>query len=136
VQQGWPVSRITVVNDSPEFLELVKDVLEDERYQTTTIDLDTPDTLERITASQPDLLIIDLRVGRSGHEGWIVARQIREQPGLDRLPILICSGDIQALAEIESVVADTPLAETLTKPFHIDQLTDAVERLLVESRGP
>lgn len=127
--------RITVVNDSPEFLELVRDVLEDERYQTTTIDVDTPDTLERIVASHPDLLMIDLLLGSPGHEGWTVARQVREQPGLDRLPILVCSGDLQGLAEIEPAVADTPRTESLTKPFDITELTEAIDRLLGETRG-
>ena len=35
--------RVTVVNDSPEFLELVGDILADERIPTILIDGDQPD---------------------------------------------------------------------------------------------
>jgi CheY-like chemotaxis protein len=129
------VPRITIVNDNPEFLEMVRDVLEDERYETITVDVDTPDTLERIRASFPDLLLIDLRLGHQGDEGWRLARQIRSEPGFERLPIIVCSGDIPALLEIEPYVAETASAETLAKPFAIHQLTEAIERLLGETIG-
>jgi CheY-like chemotaxis protein len=114
---------------------MVRDVLEDERYETITVDVDTPDTLERIRASFPDLLLIDLRLGHEGDEGWRLARQIRSEPGFERLPIIVCSGDIPALLEIEPYVAATASAETLAKPFAIDQLTNAIERLLGERIG-
>jgi CheY-like chemotaxis protein len=129
------VPRITVVNDHPEFLEMVRDVLEDERYETVTLDVDTPDTLDRIRSSHPDLLLIDLRLGHAGDEGWRLAQQIRSVPGFERLPIIVCSGDLPALLEIEPVVGSTARAETLAKPFAIDQLTEAVERLLSETIG-
>ena len=127
--------RITVVNDNPEFLEMVRDVLEDERYETTTLDVDTPDTLDRIRASHPDLLVIDLRLGHAGDEGWRLARRIRGEPGFERLPVIVCSGDIPALLEIEPGVAAAARVETLAKPFAIDELTGAIDRLLGETIG-
>jgi CheY-like chemotaxis protein len=127
--------RITVVNDNPEFLEMIRDVLEDERYETITLDVDTPDTLDRIRASDPDLLMIDLLLGHEGDEGWRLAQQIRGVPGFERLPVIVCSGDVPALLEIEPAVAGTAQAETLTKPFAIEQLTDAIDRLLGETIG-
>ena len=127
--------RITVVNDNPEFLEMIRDVLENERYETITLDVDTPDTLDRIRASHPDLLFIDLRLGHVGDEGWRLARQIRTVPGFERLPVIVCSGDLPALLEIEPAVAGTARAETLAKPFAIDQLLEVIDRLLGETIG-
>jgi CheY-like chemotaxis protein len=129
------VPRITVVNDNPEFLDMIRDVLEDERHETITLDVDTPDTLDRIRASHPDLLLIDLRLGHEGDEGWRLARQIRRVPRFERLPVIVCSGDTLALVEIEPAIAATARAETLTKPFAIDQLTEAIDRLLGETIG-
>ena len=40
------MARITVVNDNPEFLDLVHDILEGDRYDTTLIDGDRPDALD------------------------------------------------------------------------------------------
>jgi CheY-like chemotaxis protein len=124
------MARVTVVNDNPEFLELVDDILEDDRYATTTIDGDAPDALEQILASRPELLIIDVRLGDPGDHGWQIAQQVRAEPGLDGLPILLCSADIQALEELADEVARRQRVEALAKPFSVDQLTDAVERLL------
>jgi CheY-like chemotaxis protein len=129
------VPRITVVNDNPEFLELIRDVLEDERYETITLDVDTPDTLDRIRASQPDLLLIDLDLGDARDEGWRLAQHIRNVPGFERLPLIVCSGDIPGLLEIEPAVAATDLAETLSKPFAIERLMEAIDRLLGETTG-
>ncbi len=58
------VARVTVVNDNPEFLELMRELIEDERHVVTTIDGDRDDALALVVASRPELLIIDLRNGR------------------------------------------------------------------------
>jgi CheY-like chemotaxis protein len=129
------MARITVVNNSPEFLELVRDILESDRYEATTIDADQPEALDRIRASSPDLLMIDLRLGEAGSAGWDLARQLRSESDFARLPILICSGDLAALDEIEPDATDNPRVETLAKPFGIDELTDAIDRLLAEPIG-
>jgi hypothetical protein len=48
------------------------------------------------------------------------------------LPILVCSGDLAALNAIEPTISDDPRIETLAKPFGIEELTDAIDRLLAE----
>ena len=127
------MARVTVVNDNPEFLDLVHDILEDDRYETITIDGDGPDTLDAIRASRPDLLMIDLRMGSDGLNGWSIAQQVRAEPEFDRLPILICSADAPALRELEvDLEADQHVA-SLMKPFSIDDLTAAIDSLLAEA---
>lgn len=121
--------RITVVNDNPEFLELVGDILEDERYDATTIDGDRGDALQAIVASRPDVLMIDLRLGNHELHGWRVAESVRDDHRFDRLPILLCSGDIPALREIAERLADDHRVMCLEKPFTIDQLTEAIAEL-------
>ena len=125
--------RVTVVNDNPEFLELVHDILEDERYEAITIDGDRDDALDAVRASRPDLLMIDLRMGSDELHGWDIAQQIRAEPDLDGLPVLVCSADIQALKAIEEDLGDTQRVAALTKPFSIDDLMAAVDRLLAEA---
>jgi CheY-like chemotaxis protein len=129
------MARITVVNNNPEFLELVSDILESDRYEATTIDADRPEALDRIRASLPDLLMIDLRLGEEGSDGWDLARQLRSESDFAGLPILVCSGDLAVLDEIEPDVTDNRRVETLAKPFGIDELTAAIDRLLAEPVG-
>jgi len=127
-----PVARVTVVNDNPEFLALVRDILEDDRYDTTTIDGDLPDALDRVRASRPDLLMIDLRMGSEGMHGWDIAQQVRADPGFAGLPVLICSADVLALKELEDDLDDTHNVRTLTKPFGIDDLIGVIDGMLAE----
>ncbi|MGI8659193.1 MAG: response regulator [Candidatus Limnocylindria bacterium] len=123
--------RVTVVNDNPEFLELVGDILEGDRYETTLIEGDaTNDALDRIRTSQPDVLMIELRLGRDGIHGWAIAQEVRNDPEMRGTPILLCSADLVALRRIEDDLDDTYSVVTLTKPFSIDDLTDRVDQLV------
>ena len=124
--------RITVVNDSPEFLEVVRDILVDEHYATTCIDGDDPDALDRVLESRPDLLIVDFRLGTGDH-GWEIAQQVRREPSLEGLPVIVCSADLVALQALAGDLAETKWVRTLPKPFHIDELTAMIDGMLTES---
>lgn len=125
--------RVTVVNDNPEFLALVRDILEDDRYEATTIDGDRADALDAIRASRPDLLMIDLRMGSDGMHGWDIAQQVRAEPDFDGLPVLICSADAPALNALEGNLEGDQHVASLIKPFSIDDLTAAIDGLLAEA---
>lgn len=125
--------RVTVVNDNPEFLELVHDILEGDRYDATTVDGDRGDALDRIRASRPDLLMIDLRMGTNELHGWGIAQQVRADQDLNRLPILVCSADLFALRDLESELSGTRETAALMKPFSVDELTETIDRLLAEA---
>ncbi|MCA1569691.1 MAG: response regulator [Chloroflexi bacterium] len=127
------MARVTVVNDNPEFLALVRDILEGDRYDTTTIDGDRADALEQVRASRPDLLMIDLRMGSAELHGWGIAQQIRADPDFDGMPILICSADAQAVRDLEQDMAATQQVSSLLKPFGIDALTRAIDGLIATS---
>ena len=127
------MARVTVVNDNPEFLALVHDILEDDRYEATTIDGDRPDALDLVRASRPDLLMLDLRMGSDGLHGWDIAQQVRAERDFAGLPVLICSADVLALKELEDDLDNMHHIGTLTKPFSIDELTESIDELLAES---
>lgn len=127
------MARVTVVNDNPEFLALVQDILEDDRYEATTIDGDRPDALGAVRESRPDLLMIDLRMGSDGLHGWNIAQEVRAEPDFAGLPVLICSADVLALKELEADLDDTQHVGTLSKPFGIDQLIESIDELLAEA---
>jgi CheY-like chemotaxis protein len=120
--------RITVVNDNPEFLELMDALLEDgSGYDVTTIDGDLIQNVEPIRRSRPDLLIIDLRLRGDGLAGWDVLLAVRRDADLAQLPIILCSGDLQSLDEHAQAITDDPKVATLQKPFHIEELEALVQ---------
>jgi DNA-binding response OmpR family regulator len=123
-------THIVVVNDSPEFLELMADILSDERYPVTVIDGDRENAVDLICAAVPAALIIDLRLGSDELHGWDVLQAVRRDPDLSELPTLICTGDIRALGKIEETVAGMRRVATITKPFDIDELLSKLAALL------
>lgn len=129
------MARVAVVNDSPDFLELMEEVLRDERHEATTIDGDRPDVIALVKAATPELIVLDLRLKIDGLRGWDIAEELRRDPELSRLPVLLTSADLQAIEEIELTIRDEHAVEVLTKPFGIDELTDAIGRLLDASAG-
>lgn len=122
--------RVTVINDDPDFLALIGDILTSDRFVAMLLDEDGPDALERAGKSNPDVLMIDLRRGVERLHGWDIAQALRRDPELAQLSILVCSGDYQAMEELEDRAAADTHVELLRKPFALDQLTDAIHRLM------
>jgi CheY-like chemotaxis protein len=126
--------RITVINDNPEFLELMNALLEKNAgYDVTTIDGDEILDIEPIRRSRPDLLVIDLRLRRDGLAGWDILLAIRRDAELAELPIILCTGDLEGLKEHAAALTEDAMVATLQKPFHVEELEELVRRFVGES---
>jgi len=123
-------THIVVVNDNPEFLDVMADILHDHRYAATVIDGDRENALELVQAAEPDGLIIDLRLGRDELHGWDVLQEIRRDPHLSELPTIICSGDIEGLAGLAEKLAGMRRVATIKKPFAVQEMLSTLERVL------
>ncbi|MEP6468650.1 MAG: response regulator [Chloroflexota bacterium] len=123
-------THVVVVNDNPEFLDLMADVLHDERYPATVIDGDREDAVELIRAAVPQVLIIDLRLGKDELHGWEVVQEVRRDSELREVPALICTGDTIALDALDEQLAGMRRVETLLKPFSIDELMAKLQTLM------
>ena len=122
--------RVTVVNDSPEFLEMMGELLEADRYHASLIDGDEISSIEPIRSTNPELLIVDLRLRGAEISGWDILQAIRADEELSRLPIIICTADSFQLADRAEEMAELPRVEVLLKPFQIDELDAMVRRLI------
>jgi CheY-like chemotaxis protein len=123
-------THVVVVNDSPEFLEMMAEVLADEHYPVTVIDGDRKEATDLIRAAVPDALIIDLRLGQRELHGWDVLQEVRRDPKLRELPTLVCTGDLRALGQLEDQLTAMRRVDTLRKPFEIDELYAKLARLV------
>lgn len=122
--------RVTVVNDNPEFLKLMGDLLKEERYAVTLVDGDRDDAVDLIRASNPQALIIDLRLGTAELHGWEVLKALRSDPNLNELPTLICTGDLPGLEQVADQLVGMRRVSTLKKPFDLDELFSKLDALL------
>jgi CheY-like chemotaxis protein len=127
--------RITVVDDSREFLELMCAALEPHGHVVTCIAENA--SLETLVESRPDLLIIDLRLEQPAQNlsGWELVVLASHHEALGRIPILVCSGDQAALRSHAPEIGRSERFATLAKPFQVAELEALAERLL-SGNGP
>jgi CheY-like chemotaxis protein len=126
------MSSITVVNDSPEFLELINQVLEAQRHEVRTL-AGGEGSIERLIETQPDLLIIDVRTGGPDQlAGWALVVDARQRAELHRVPVIICTGDLRFVREHDAEIRALD-ASVLGKPFRLDDLKAAVATALASA---
>ena len=123
------MQRVTVVNDSPEFLEMMAAVLHDAHYPTTVIDGDRDNARELIEAAEPQILIVDLRLGSEGLHGLDILRWVRQHPQLSGVPTIICSADAYGIEQVRDELQSLQRVTVLMKPFAIDELYAALREL-------
>ena len=120
--------RITVVNDNPEFLDLMAAILAEDAGYDVRLFNGEHTTVDEIAESEPQLLIVDLLLG--GASGWEIVTLARADPRLSDVPVLICSADVIALRDRAEELERIGDVHILAKPFGVDELTDAVAGLL------
>ena len=125
-----PKKRILVVEDDLEFLKLIKEALEAERYQVATVRDVFQAKSELRRAPLPDALVLDIML--PDDSGVNLCRDLRANPATAGLPILFVTG--------KKSLADKVLGlkmggdDYLTKPFEVPELLARVEALLRRSQ--
>ena len=111
---------ILVVDDDPAILATVEEILTSEGYAVATA-TNGAQALEAIERVRPALVLLDMRMPVL--DGWGFARSLTER-GL-QLPILVMTAAQDARRWADEIRAEGYLA----KPFDLDELLDAVERM-------
>ncbi|MCK8817776.1 response regulator transcription factor [Natroniella sulfidigena] len=121
-------SKILVVDDEENIVELVKFNLEREGYQVLTA-YDGAEALEKIKKKELDLVILDLMLPQV--DGFEVCRQIRSDNKLNRLPIVMLSAKGE---EVDKVLGlELGADDYVTKPFSPRELLARVKAVLRRS---
>jgi DNA-binding response OmpR family regulator len=118
---------VYVVNGSPEFLDLVRELLQDEHYNVTTTNF-VPQSFATIQTAQPDLLIIDLVLGEQA--GWELLGALRGASNTSNIPVLLVSTTERLLDEARAHHEVFGGDRYLVKPFNLDELLSLVGELI------
>ena len=124
LKQAKATHRIVMVDDEPDFLTIAETWLEP-KYDLVSF-TDGADLLSQLSALEPDLLILDVRL--PGLDGFKLCRRIRADNRFASLPILFLTAshsDIDFFRNLE--VGGTSY---LTKPVSRKELLARVKELL------
>jgi CheY-like chemotaxis protein len=113
-----PTPLILVVDDDPDILEAVGEILVDEGYRVARA-RDGQEALARLEGERPALVLLDLMMPVM--DGVAFARAMRLVPEHAGIPVVVISADGDP-ARARAVAAQGFLA----KPFDIDDLLRAV----------
>jgi two-component system, cell cycle response regulator len=118
-------SRILIVDDNPDSLEILRARLESWGYRIDTAE-DGEDALTKIEAAPPDLILLDIMMPRV--DGMEVARRVKGNASLPFIPIIMET----ALATTESKVEglDSGADDYITKPIDFAELKARVNSML------
>ena len=120
---------VLVVDDYPDGLDLVIDVLEIHGLRAARAE-DGPDALEQARRLLPDLVIMDAAL--PGIDGWEVTRRLKRDGNTSRIPVLMLTAHM--LPEHAAAARHAGCDGFITKPILPEQLIVEVRRLLETRR--
>lgn len=118
---------VYAANGSPEFLDVVRELLQDEHYNVTTTNF-VPLSFEMIEIAQPALLIIDLVLGEK--VGWDLLVRLRRAASTREIPVLLMSKSPRLLEEAREKHETFGGDAYLLRPFDIDDVVNVIGSLI------
>jgi CheY-like chemotaxis protein len=119
---------VLVIDDDPVLRALFHDLLTDEGYRVSSRGVSRDEEPEAIAALAPDLIITD-SMGHAGDGLTASLRSLRTDPRLARTPVVVCTGAVRDLDDLDGGVAALGVRVVL-KPFAIDHLLAVVASAL------
>jgi excisionase family DNA binding protein len=118
--------KILVVDDDPELVELITDVLDrDGRFEVRSVN-NGFDAGMMVKEYHPDLIVLDVML--PDINGKEVCQRVRTDPTMDDVKIICISGMVEQdkIEDLRASGAD----DFIQKPFEVDQLVDRICQLL------
>ncbi|MCZ2127076.1 MAG: response regulator [Anaerolineales bacterium] len=120
-----------VVEDDPDLCAIYADMLGSTDFRVETFQ-DGAVAMEHLKSASPDIIILDLNLPKlSGIE---IFRRLRKQPPTEKTWVLIISANPAQAAELSDAEVDSPNLLILSKPIHMLQFDQLVQRITSEKR--
>ena len=113
--------RVLVVEDDPSVRGLLQTLLAAEGYEVATAS-DGLAALVKATSSPPSLVLLDLMMPDLG--GVRVLEEMREDPELAEVPVIVVTGKVDALPGMRALLGED---NVFLKPFAVGELLARVD---------
>ncbi len=125
-EQMLPPSKVLVVDDNPQNLELLSAYIEDIPNVTIIPATNGMEALARVADQRPDLILLDIMMPKMS--GFEVCRQLKADPKTRDIQIIMVTA-LNEVGDHERAV-DCGTDEFLTKPVNRVELITRVKSLL------
>jgi CheY-like chemotaxis protein len=125
VAEGQPAWRVLVVEDNPDNLQLIEQLMQRAGLQTRTA-ANGAEALAAFESWRPDFIWMDMRMPVM--DGYDATRRIRAMP--DGRQVKIAALTASAFREDRAAILAAGCDDVLSKPLEEDKLFEAMERLL------
>ncbi len=118
---------ILVVNEDTVFLEMMKDLLSGEGYETHLC-FEGDKAFELIKKEKPDLVILDVTFVNP-ERAWVVLDLMQLNPETATIPVIVTSTNAPLLNTKRSYLEAHGIL-TQEKPFRLEELLTTIKRVL------
>lgn len=122
-------TRIMVINDTPEILDLFRELLESEGYEVILYSF-APFELAEIERIQPQLIVLDFIIGHA-NAGWQLLQMLKMRRSTAAIPVVICTAQTHFVRQIEGYLATHDI-RVVAKPFDIDEFLNTVKLVFTD----
>lgn len=120
---------VLCIEDEPEMIELMRLILERSGYRVTGA-IGGIEGLRVLETMRPDLILLDLMM--SDLDGWEVYRQMKTNPDLTNIPVIVVTAKAQSIDKVLGLHI-AKVNDYVTKPFGPQDLLSSVEKVLTQS---
>jgi two-component system response regulator VicR len=122
------MTRIMVVDDEPDLLEVVRLILESDGYQVVTAG-SGQEALDKMEKEKPDLVLLDIIMPKM--DGWEVFSRIKADPKTTDIPVIMLTAKDQRIDKLIGLHV-VRVDDYITKPFGRAELLERIKRVLQE----
>ncbi len=114
--------KILIIDDNEILSGLYEKIITGEGYETS-VEIKSDNALERIRAEKPDIVLLDIMM--EPLSGWEVLEQVRSDPDLHDIPVIILTGKMMTIEE--AVTYGMQIDGFVLKPLEKSMLVTAIK---------
>lgn len=118
--------KILIVDDEPDNLDILRDVLTAEGYRVVEA-VDGPTGVATARTERPDFVLMDVMIG-GNPQGLVATQQLKASADTRHIPVVALTASV--LPENRRSAIDAGCCDLVAKPFDFDHLLGIIRKYL------